>query len=405
MRPRHFLALICTCLLPTTGRAQPIATSVSPPGPDAVAAEESPVGAETQRPSEGSRIEAKREYDKQFARARELLIAERDESAARAFEHLIIIAPTAEDRRVASEFAQLSQARMQARRRRAPMPHLRTTDEMSVLYTTAFTYGFGTSAWVALQLQPKSFAAAVLPFVAITTASVGGVALIDDYRPFRLGVPQAISAGLSVGFLEGVWLVGYQHAAATEAGSQPWKASTISTILWSGATVGGITGGLVGALTEPTPGQTSLTSSAGLWGGIGAALFAAALQSDESKRGVTAFAAGAIGYNVGLIGGLVSTSYVRPSVARVRLINLGGLAGGLVALGGYLLFAEDEAALRGGLLSSGVGGLTGLGLTWWATQHMEVEPQAREQSGLLSKLVPTISPVERGAVGAVSLAF
>ena len=61
---------------------------------------------------------------------------------------------------------------------------------MTVLYATAFVYGLGTSAWVALMTQPKNLGAAVLPFAFLTTASVGGVALADGYRPFRRGVPQ-----------------------------------------------------------------------------------------------------------------------------------------------------------------------------------------------------------------------
>src|SRR5690606_27348687 len=155
---------------------------------------------------------------REFATARSALLAERDEEAAQQFDELARKAPTAEDRRVAEEFADLARERLRAERLKAPAPHLRNADEMSVLHTTAFTYGFGTSAWVALQLEPQTFAAAVLPFVAITAAAVGGVAVIDQHRLFRLGVPQAISSGTSISFIEGLWLVGYQGAVDSRSG-------------------------------------------------------------------------------------------------------------------------------------------------------------------------------------------
>ena len=345
-------------------------------------------------------------YRQEFEAARNALLEERDQEAARRFDELADKAPTAEERRIAEEFESLARARLRAKREKAPQPHIRSADEMSVLYTTAFTYGFGTSTWVALQLEPQTFAAAVLPFIAITTASVGGVAVVDQYRPFRLGVPQAISSGVSIGFIEGLWLVGYQGAVASRSGrAEPWRARTVSTVLWSGATIGGIAGGVLGALREPTPGQTSLTSSAAIWGGLGAALFGGALQPDDDFRAETSFASGAIGYNVGLLGGLLLSPHMRPSIARMRLINLGGLAGGLVGVGGYLLAADDAASTRGGLTFAALGGLAGLGLSWWATDEMAEQRHPHEISELVSRLTPVVTPIHQGAMGGVALSF
>lgn len=353
-------------------------------------------------PSGRSASDAEVAYRKQFEQARAALIENRDQEALAAFEQLGRDAKNAEDRRVAEEFATLARERVSARRRELPPPHLRTTDELSVLYTTAFTYGFGTSAWLALQVKPSNFAAAILPFIAITGAAVGGVALVDDYSPFRLGVPQSISAGTILGTLEGVWLVGYQHAVATRRGRDHWRAPTVSTFLWAGATLGGVAGGLLGAVREPTPGQVSFTTSGGLWGGILGSLVAGASESQTSYRSERAFAVGALGYNAALIAALAISPQLAPSVARVRLVDLGGLAGTLLGAGGYLL-ADDAANPRAAMGAAAGGALLGLGLSWWATAGMPEEPHPLADESLLSRLRPSVIPVRQGAVGVLEL--
>jgi hypothetical protein len=347
--------------------------------------------------------EPDRAYRERFERARTALIDNRDEEALAEFEALEKDAPTAEDRRVAEEFATLARERVSARQRELPPPHLRTTDELSVLYTTAFTYGFGTSAWLALQVKPSNFAAAVLPFVAITGAAVGGVALVDSYSPFRLGVPQSISAGTLLGTLEGVWLAGYQNAVASRRDEQSWRSPTVATVLWAGATLGGVAGGLLGAVREPTPGQVSYTTSGGLWGGIAGALIAGAAESQTSYRAERAYAVGALGYNLALIAALATSPQLAPSVARVRLVDLGGLAGGLLGAGGYLLVADEGSSSRAAMGAAAGGALLGLGLSWWATSGMPEEPHPHAEETLLSRLRPTVIPVRQGAVGVLEL--
>lgn len=342
-------------------------------------------------------------YRERFELARAALIDNRDQEALTAFEQLALDAPNAEDRRVAEEFASLARERVSARQRDLPPPHLRTTDELSVLYTTAFTYGFGTSAWLALQVKPSNFAAAVLPFVAITGAAVGGVALIDNYSPFRLGVPHSISAGTLLGALEGVWLTGYQNAVASRRDEESWRSPTVATVLWAGATLGGVAGGLLGSVREPTPGQVSYTTSAALWGGAAGALLAGATESRTSYRAERAYAVGALGYNVALLAALATSPQHAPSVARIRLVDLGGLAGGLLGAGAYLLVADEDSSSRAAMGASAAGALVGLGLSWWATAGMPDEPHPLVEQTLLSRLRPTVVPVRQGAVGIVEL--
>ncbi len=373
-----------------------------PSGPPPLPAEK-PLTVESQPTPAPQVVEDAEAYRARFARARAALIDNRDEEALAAFEILAEDAPTAEERRVAEEFANLARERVAARQRELPPPHVRTTDELSVLYTTAFTYGFGTSAWLALQVKPSNFAAAVLPFVAITGAAVGGVALVDSYSPFRLGVPQSISAGTILGTLEGVWLVGYQHAVASRRDEDQWGSPTVATFLWAGATLGGVAGGLIGAAREPTPGQVSYTTSGGLWGGIAGALIAGAAESQTSYRAERAYAIGALGYNAALLAALATSPQLAPSVARVRLVDLGGLAGGLLGAGGYLLIADDAASSRAAMGAAAGGALLGLGFSWWATSGMPEEPHPPAEQPLLSRLRPTVVPVRQGAVGVLEL--
>jgi hypothetical protein len=149
-----------------------------------------------------------------YAQGRTLLLDEHYAAAAAIFESLEGTATTVDQKRLASELAMIARALEGAHQALRP-DERRTADELSLLYSTAFIYGFGTSAWVALQTQPEHFAGAVLPFAVLTSATVGSVAVADGYRPLARGVPQSISAGLYLGFVQGVWVVGLQHSAAT----------------------------------------------------------------------------------------------------------------------------------------------------------------------------------------------
>lgn len=336
------------------------------------------------------------EWRERYQRARAALIEHREQDALDELEQIAESAPTTEERKAALELAEVARARLAIERRQVPQPKIRTSDELALLYTTSFIYGFGTSGWLALQLKPQSFPAAVLPFIGLTTASVGGVAVIDGHRPFRLGVPQAIAGGMYLGLGEAIWLVGHQHSKASRLDDDShWRAETVSTLLWSGATIGAVAGGLVGAHVQPTPGQVSFTSSGTLWGGMFTALVAPSLQSDPERAGEVGFLGGLVGYNVGLVGGIAFASRVRPSVARVRFVDLGGVAGGLLGAGTYLLVLGDDAAPRGGMLAAGLGVGAGLGLSWWITDRVDDHPTA-PSTGVVASLRPVLAPTQGG---------
>jgi len=332
-------------------------------------------------------LESRADWDARYERARHLLVSGREAEAAPEFDQLSLSAPTEEDAHRASELATICRAKLNAQ---ADAAYLRSTGELTFLYSTAFVYGLGTSAWVALMTQPKNLGGAVLPFAVLTTAAVGGVSLADNYRPFRRGVPQAIASGAYLGFGEGIWLVGIQHAGATRRGdNSAWDGKRVASALWGGATLGAIGGGVIGAFRQPTPGRVSFTLSTSLWGGLVTSFAAAALSNDESRRTEQAFTLGMVGYNVGLAGGLIFAPSVAPSVARVRFVDLGGIGGGLIGAGVYTLAAGGGES-RASLGAASIGTVAGLALTWWATSEMPGDPPKQGRSlALLPSLVRT----------------
>jgi len=314
-------------------------------------------------------------WDVRYARARGDLVAGNEDDAEAEFERLAAEPPTPEDGRRATELAEICRSKL---RSNADAALIRTPQELTLLYSTAFVYGLGTSAWVALMTEPKNVGAAVLPFAVFTTASVGGVALFDGYRPFKRGVPQSIATGVYLGFGEGIWAVGLQHAVSTRKDNgSTWGDKEVASVLWGGATLGAIGGGIVGSLRDTTPGRVSFTFSTSLWGGFVSSFAATALSPNGERRTEHAFVSGLIGYNVGLAGGLIFAPSIAPSVARVRFVDLGGIGGGLVGAGMYTLVAGEPGRTRAAFGASALGATLGLGLTWWATSGMRTDPSKR----------------------------
>lgn len=335
-----------------------------------------------------------------YEQAKSALVHGRAAEAAKEFEALVEDAPTPADERLASELLSVARA-AKVHEKPAPSPNVRSSDELTVLYATAFAYGLGTSAWVVLLTEPENLAGAVLPFAGLTTSAVAGVAVVDGYRPFRRGVPHSIAAGLFLGFGEGVWIVGYQHAGATRRDDDShWQSKEVSTALWASASLGGITGGLVGAWREPTPGRVSFTTSAGVWAGLIGGFSAAALQPNDDRRGETAFLVGGGTYNLGIVGGVIFAPLIAPSVARVRFADLGAVGGGLLGAGVYAIAAESSATPRGGLGFAALGTATGLGVTWALTEGMPSDPPSKPARAAIRPFaLPTSGGVMLGLYG------
>jgi hypothetical protein len=337
-------------------------------------------------------------WRERYVRARADVVEGRYARAARELTELAKTAPSPADAELALDLADLARASA-ARLARTEGPHVRTSDELSVLYSSAFVYGLGTSAWIALETKPQNLAGAALPFIVLTTASVSGVVVADNYRPFRRGVPHSIATGLYLGFGEGLMLVGYQRSAAERRDANVWEDETVARVLWSGATLGGIGGAVLGGLREPTTGRVSYVGSTSLWTGLVAGFAGAAIQPNTERRGETAFAAAAVGYNLGLVSGIWVAPRISPSVSRVRFIDLGGIGGGLLGASSYVLAAGNTENPRAALGATSLGIASGIVLASWLTATMPKDlPSKVETSSAQSFVLPMLQPTEGGFV-------
>ena len=347
-------------------------------------------------------------WSERYAQARAAMLREDWAQAARELDALSLHAPSREQRLLSEELASLAHAKLE-RRVALAGPSLRTNDELTVLYATAAMYGLGTSAWLALQVEPNNVLGALWPFAVLTPAAIGIVAWADSYRPMRRGIPHAIAAGMYLGFGEGLWLSAYQSAyAAQHDAVEHWGAQRVSTALWLTATAGGLAGAAIGAINRPTPGRVSLTASAAMWSGALGAFVAHALESHAAARAETTFFVGAVTYNLGLLGGIVFGPVAAPSVKRVRYMDLAGLFGAILVGGSYALIASDPNS-RVGLGLAAVGGTVGLGVGMWATRSMPADRSNDALPPVIGRRVmreaalqPSLLPTRGGFIAGLS---
>jgi hypothetical protein len=390
-------------LVARSGRGEPTpdAAGRGPTPAASDAAESTPAPS----PSEAT-ADARSRWTERFDQARQELLDGKFEGAQSAFLELAGEATTDSDRRLAVEMALLS-ASWSERKQRALLERgspvvraeARTRDEITLLYTTSFIYGAGSGAWFLLQVQPSTALTATLPFIAITAAPVIAVAVVDGHKPLPQGVPHAIAAGAYLGLGEGILVVSYQHARAHRldsgsAESSRWKPEEVATVLWTGATAGALLGGTAAYGLGTTPGRVSFTASTSTWSGVLTGFISGAALSEGAHRTEQSLLTAMVGYNVGLVGGLLTAASVSPSVARTRLVDLSGLAGGFAAGGLYLGFAHGHSNERVFLATTSAGAAAGLVGGWILTRGMGRETSSGSPAGVT--ITPTIQPVAGG---------
>jgi hypothetical protein len=356
------------------------------------------------------------DWQRRYRAARERLLARDFERAQGEFSALASSAPDAADAALARELASLSAA-FHARRAQAllepssrPGEGQRTTDELSWLYLTAVAYGLGSGGWLAVQTEPDSAAGAVLPALGLAGAAAGAVAFADSRDAFAYGVPQSITTGITLGLAEGAaWAVWNQSRVRA---ADEWEDKTLATVIWGAATLGGVAGGAVGALAGTTPGRASMVGSSGIWTGVLAAMTAASLSGNEAdQRDDHALLAGAIGLNVGAIAGAALAGPVSPSVARVRFMDLGGIAGGLLAGGIYVSATDgfenrEDGQERGFYATTALGIAAGLGAATYLTRGMVPDRGAsRAPHTAALRVEPSLLPIHGGMALGASGAF
>lgn len=273
----------------------------------------------------------------------------------------------------------------------------RTTDELAQLYTSAVFYGIGSGLWLATLTVPKTAAAGILPTLGLAGASVGAVVALDSGRGLRYGVAQSIVTGMNIGLEHGItWTVW----ANTKKGGTDLEGSEQATLIWGLSTVGAVSGGVLGNALGTTPGRSSWVGSTALWSGTIAAFTVGAIAKEDDPPS-EAFAAAGVGLTLGTGLGLATASAVSPSIARVRFLDLGGLAGGLAAAGLYVALADDEAEGRAASGVTALGAAGGLAAAWALTSSMpEDRPDWAEEAkdSALTKLRPMVMPARGGAM-------
>jgi len=277
----------------------------------------------------------------------------------------------------------------------------RSTDELVSLYTTSVFYGVGSGLWLATLTKPDAAAAAILPTIALTAGSVGTVIALDSGRGFRYGIPQSIVTGTFIGLEHGiVWTIW----ANERRGHPDLPSEAQSTLIWSFATVGAVTGGVLGEVMGTTPGRSAWVGSTAFWSAAIVGFTTGALvQNDPASP---AAAAMGVSLSAGTGIGMLTAGGVSPSVSRVRLLDLSGFLGGLTTAAIYIAAANDKSEARAASGIAALGIAAGLGVGWVATSSIEQDhPRQRRpaeesssMSRMIGKLRPAFMPTAAGGV-------
>jgi hypothetical protein len=272
----------------------------------------------------------------------------------------------------------------------------RTIDELAQLYASSIFYGVGTGAWLDVQTQPQTAGGVVLPMVLASGAAAGTIALLDAGHPLHYGVPQSIVSGMYMGLEQGIAL-SLWNASQSDLSSR-WQAATSASVIWGLSSAGAVGGGVLGASLGSTPGRASFVGSASLWTGVVTGLFTATVVGGQTDGGSDALLASEVGLNAGMVAGLLAAGPVSPSIARVRFLDVGAIAGGLAAEGLYLAAAGRSPEAQPGAFFAGLGIAAGLGITWVATSRMPRDQPmgATEETRSPMALEPTLAPVRGG---------
>ena len=279
-------------------------------------------------------------------------------------------------------------------RSEASLPDRRSADELGILYTGAVLYGLGTGVALDVWTEPGSAATGILPVLALGGAAVGVVYLLDTPQDLHYGVAQSISSGMWIGFEEGlVWTLWNQARAVS---ADEWSGRTVATALWGTATAGAVLGGALGTVYGTTPGRASFVGSTALWAGLVAGLLGSTVSHDNSSTDNDTFMlASSLGLTAGAVAGILVGKPVSPSIARVRFVDLGAIAGGVLVGGLYLAISNGKISSQR-LTGALAGGITvGLVTAWQLTSRMEPDfPRSGQAAvpGPLSSFTPVIAP-------------
>jgi hypothetical protein len=247
----------------------------------------------------------------------------------------------------------------------------RSIDELAILYSNTLIWGTGFGVVIGLGSDNSSAATYILPAIGMSAIGVGALAYMDVGRgPLRYGLPQSITSGMYMGIEAGVYTAFILTAENAVHNSE----KVIPGIVWGSATAGALIGGLVGATVPITPGRASFTSSGAIWGGLLTSLVT--VGATDGKFSSSPFITGLIGATAGGVGTALLGDSISPSIARVRFIDVGAFAGGLV-FGGFYASITDSVDGRALSFLTSAGVVAGLATSYWLTNGMDRDEPRR----------------------------
>lgn len=350
-----------------------------------------------------------------FAAAKNEFILGHFSAAERQFLALLLNAPSNEDKARVDELLAITQewirrgsALVESRELQGSdvlsrRTDQRTPDEIGVLYLSSIAYGLGTGVWLSTLGEADSVAGWVMPPLLLAGAAATTVAVLDRGAGLRYGTAQSIASGMWLGLWQGLAWGGYYQASVTAYDEMSEKG--FASLLFATTTAGALTGGLIGTYRATTPGRAAFVGSASVWPAIVLGLGVAAIVPDDQYRGDRALLSSAIGLTTGSVAGMLFAGRVSPTTARVRFLDLGGLAGGL-ALGGITLAVSgEESGPEATMAMTSLGAVAGLTTAWLLTAGMPKDLGAQSPRQSAVTFVPTVFPQRGGMNLGVAGAF
>lgn len=294
---------------------------------------------------------------------------------------------------------------------RQPDRSRRTLDELVFLYLAAPAYGFTTGFWVDSLItgQDGYRDTATLGSFFIGLGATGlsalAIALVDNAKGFKYGMPQAIFTGFTVGFGAGMGMALW--AGNRSAGSfSTYRKFT--SFVWGFSTVGAAVGAVLSATLPTTPGRSAWVGTTALATGFTIGGIAAAATppgtgvgprgvNDDNARtfGLTSALAGIAGAGIGL----ATAPLLSPSISRVRFIDLGWLSGGALGLGFCYAYGNGGKGCSEQATFGAMGAGAGLGFVAGLVATLAMKPEglpSEKKDSFLDHMMPTVSPNEGG---------
>lgn len=198
---------------------------------------------------------------------------------------------------------------------------------------------------------------------------------------------EGMTAGHTAALNSGTYWGAWQGAAALGIFEYDSTPAVAGTLLFT--QLAGLAAGEIAYRTlQPTAGDVSMATSAGVWAGALTFFAHAANEFDASSQ--TVFASLLIASDLGLVAGAVASKYYPMSRSRSLVVDAGGMLGTLVGMGIPLLVLGEDLDAQVVFGGAGIGAITGLATSYYMTRNWDAPED-------LADLQLHLMPVEGGA--------